>query len=57
MVTTHEILHSVQHSRESGLVLKLDYEKAFDEVNLDFLIELLQKRGLARDGLARSSNL
>jgi hypothetical protein len=27
-------------------VLKLDYEKAFDKVSLDFLLDLLAKRGL-----------
>ena len=42
MVTAHEVLHSVHSSKKSGLVLKLNYEKAFDFVNLDFLEELLQ---------------
>lgn len=45
VVTTHEMLHSTYHSGNLGLVLKLDYEKAFDKVNLDFLIDLLEKRG------------
>lgn len=45
VVTAHEVLHSVHSSKEKGLVLKLDYEKAFDFVNLDFLAELLQCRG------------
>lgn len=45
VVTAHEILHSVHSSKEKGLVLKLDYEKAFDKVNLDFLVELLTLRG------------
>ena len=44
VVTAHEVLHSTFHSDNSGLVLKLDYEKAFDKVNLDFLIEILEKR-------------
>lgn len=37
--------YTVHSSKEQGLVLKLDYEKAFDFVNLDFLIELLKLRG------------
>jgi hypothetical protein len=45
VVTAHEVLHSVHKSKGKGLVLKLDYEKAFDKVNLDFLAELLEKRG------------
>ena len=44
VVTTHEVLHSTYHSGCPGLVLKIDYEKAFDKVNLDFLMEILEKR-------------
>ena len=43
-MTAHEVLHSTFHSDNAGLVLKFDYEKAFDKVNLDFLMEILQKR-------------
>jgi hypothetical protein len=45
VVTAHEVLHSVMHSKSKGAVLKLDYEKAFDRVNLDFLDKLLALRG------------
>lgn len=45
MVTSHKVLHSIHSTKSQGLVLKLDYEKAFDFVNLDFLEELLQCRG------------
>ena len=34
VVTAHEVLHSIDSSKRQGLVLKLDYEKAFDKVNL-----------------------
>lgn len=43
VVTAHEILHSVYHSNSSGCVLKPDYEKAYDKVNWDFIIEVLTK--------------
>ena len=45
VVTAHEVLHSVHHGKQEGIVLKLDYEKAFDKVDLDFLDALLIKRG------------
>ena len=45
VVTAHEVLHSVHHGKEEGVVLKLDYEKAFDEVDLNLLDDLLLKRG------------
>jgi hypothetical protein len=41
VVTAHEVFHYVHSSEGQGLVLKLDYEKAFDKVNLEFLAELL----------------
>lgn len=46
VVTAHEVLHYVHSSKGQGLVLKSDYEKAFDKVNLEFLAELLRIRGL-----------
>jgi hypothetical protein len=39
------VVHSIHKSKESGVVLKLDYEKAYDKVNLDFLLEILRLRG------------
>jgi hypothetical protein len=45
VVTAHEVLHSMVHSKSKGAVLKHDYEKAFDRVNLDFLDKLLALRG------------
>lgn len=37
-VSTHEIIHSVATSGKNVLVLKLDYEKAYDRVNWDFFV-------------------
>jgi hypothetical protein len=45
VVTAHEVLHSVVHSKGKGAVLKLHYEKDFDRVNIDFLDKLLALRG------------
>jgi mannosylglycoprotein endo-beta-mannosidase len=47
VVTSHEVIHCVHSGEEKGDILKLDYEKAFDKVNLDFLDELLEKRGFS----------
>jgi hypothetical protein len=41
VVTAHEIIHEVHRKKEQGLVLKIDYEKAYDKVNLDFIFEIL----------------
>jgi hypothetical protein len=47
VVVTHEIVHSLHKSKEKGVVLKLDYEKAYDKVSWDFLFEVLESRGFS----------
>jgi acylphosphatase len=32
-------------SKEPSVVIKLDYEKTYDKVNLDFLLDILKARG------------
>jgi hypothetical protein len=34
VVTAHEVIHEMHKNKDKGLVLKLDYEKAYDKVNL-----------------------
>jgi hypothetical protein len=45
VVVAHEVVHSLHKSKEPGVVIKLDYKKAYDRVNLDFLFEVLESRG------------
>jgi hypothetical protein len=45
VVATHELIHGAIRSKTKGLVLKLDYEKAYDRVSWQFLEELLTTRG------------
>ena len=47
VVAAHEIIHEVARGKKSGIVLKIDYEKAYDRVNWDFLIEVLSSRGFS----------
>jgi hypothetical protein len=47
VVNAHEVIHEIHSKKEQGLVLKIDYEKAYDKVNLDFLYEVLSARGFS----------
>jgi hypothetical protein len=51
VVTAHEIIHDVHKNKEDGLILKLDYENAYDKVSIEFLEEMLKQRGLSQKWL------
>lgn len=44
VVCLHEILHSVRENKVKGALFKINFEKAFDKVNWDFLLEILEGR-------------
>ena len=50
VVVAHEIVHSIHSSHVPGVVLKLDYEKAYNRVSWDFLFEVLKTRNFSPFG-------
>jgi hypothetical protein len=44
---SHEIIHEVAHIDQDGFIFKLDYEKAYDRVNREFLIKMMIDRGFS----------
>ena len=44
-MSLHEILHHTYNMNKSGIVLKLEFVKAYDKVNWDFLLECHKSRG------------
>ncbi|KAJ9693494.1 hypothetical protein PVL29_012324 [Vitis rotundifolia] len=43
----NEIVDERRRSREEGVVFKIDFEKAYDHVNWDFLDHVLEKKGFS----------
>lgn len=44
IVCAHEILYQVRLTKQKNILIKLDFEKAFDNVNWEFLLEILHAR-------------
>jgi hypothetical protein len=45
VVVLHDTLHELRRKKQNGLILKLDFEKAYDKVNWKFLQQVLRMRG------------
>jgi hypothetical protein len=47
VVILHETIHELHRKKQSGLILKLDFEKAYDKVNWSFLQQVLRMKGFS----------
>ena len=45
VIALHEVLHETKRKKNIGVVLKLDFEKAYDKVDWSFLLESFKQRG------------
>jgi Reverse transcriptase (RNA-dependent DNA polymerase) len=43
IIYAHEILHFMHHSKEPGLLLKLDFKKAFDNIDWNYILNTFRK--------------
>jgi hypothetical protein len=44
VVSLNEILHEVKRKKQSGVVPKIDFEKAYDKVNWHFRYVMMEKK-------------
>jgi hypothetical protein len=44
VVILHEIQHELRSTKTKGVIIKLDFEKAYDKVNWNFLFEVLRQK-------------
>ena len=45
VVVLHEVIHELKRTKRKGIILKIDFEKAYDKVRWDFLEEVLVGKG------------
>jgi hypothetical protein len=41
----HEIVHEMSRKKMEGVILKIDFEKAYDSINWDFVEEVMERKG------------
>jgi hypothetical protein len=46
VVILHETIHEL-HKKKNGVILKLDFEKAYDKVNWSFVQQTLRMKGFS----------
>jgi hypothetical protein len=47
VIVLHETIHELQRKKLNGLILKLDFEKAYDKVRWSFLQQALRMKGFS----------
>ena len=45
IVILQEVVHELKYTKSAGVILKLDFEKAYGKVSWNFLEETLQRKG------------
>lgn len=56
-MVAHEIIHKIHKNKDEGVILKIDYEKAYDRVSWSFLEDMLRSRGFNTRWIAKIRKL
>eukprot|EP00253_Pinus_taeda_P019557 PITA_19557 len=57
IILTHEISHSLKHSKKLGILLKIDLSKAFDSISWEYMQKILTAFGFANAWIRWISSL
>jgi hypothetical protein len=47
VVILRETIHEVHQKKQNGVILKIDFEKAYDKVKWSFLFQTLKMKGFS----------
>jgi hypothetical protein len=47
VVILRETIHQVHQKKQNGVILKIDFEKAYDKVKWSFLFQTLKMKGFS----------
>jgi retron-type reverse transcriptase len=47
VIVSHETIHGMHRKKESGIILKIDFEKAYDKINWSSLQQTLRTKGFS----------
>jgi hypothetical protein len=47
IVILHEMIHELHRKKQNGVILKIDFEKAYDKVKWHFLFQTLRMKGFS----------
>jgi hypothetical protein len=57
VMSLHEILHEARRKKQQGVVLKLDFEKAYDKVDWDYLMKCISQKGFGEEWCAKINSI
>jgi hypothetical protein len=47
VIVLHETLHEMHRKKQSGVILKIDFKKAYDKLNWNFIQQTLRMKGVS----------
>jgi hypothetical protein len=47
VVILHETIHELHRKKQSGVILKIDFDKAYDKVKWSFVQQILRTKGFS----------